>query len=73
MYDSYFGRYNYKVCDIDFKSSSKMASVLNNCQNEAINGTANWINSADDLYNYTTNLERLTKAADDAKSSLENL
>ena len=29
----------YKVCDIDFKSSSKMASVLNNCQNEAINGT----------------------------------
>ena len=29
----------YKVCDIDFKSSSKIASVLNNCQNEAINGT----------------------------------
>ena len=30
---------DYKVCDIDFKSSSKIASVLNNCQNEAINGT----------------------------------
>ena len=40
---------------------------------EAVNGTASWINSADDLYNYTTNLERLTKAADDAKSSLEDL
>ena len=41
--------------------------------NEAVNGSKFWENNADALYNYTTNLERVTKAADDAKSALDDL
>lgn len=41
--------------------------------NDAVNGSKFWENNADALYNYTTNLERVTKAADDAKSALDNL
>ena len=41
--------------------------------NDAVNGSKFWENNADALYNYTTNLERVTKAADDAKSALDDL
>lgn len=41
--------------------------------NDAVNGSKFWENNADALYNYTTNLERVTKTADDAKSALDDL
>lgn len=41
--------------------------------NDAVKGSKFWENNADALYNYTTNLERVTKAADDAKSALDDL
>lgn len=41
--------------------------------NEALHGTTEWLNNQEGLYNYTTNLERFTKAADDAKNALSDL
>ena len=41
--------------------------------NEAIHGSDKWIREQDGAYNYTLNLERLAKAADDAKSALDDL
>lgn len=41
--------------------------------NEVLYGTKDWINNADDMYNYATNLERVSKAADNAKTALEDL
>ena len=41
--------------------------------NETLHGTTEWLNNQEGLYNYTTNLERFTKAADDAKNALSDL
>lgn len=69
-----------KETETDLKSLKK--SVLDAQQdiidkqkelNEVLYGTKDWINNAEDMYNYATNLDRVTAAADDAKSALEDL
>ena len=41
--------------------------------NEAIGGSESWNAGIDDMYNYTTNLERVSKMADRAKQALDDL
>lgn len=57
----------------DVKKAEQDVIDKTNELNEKLYGTDNYKNKTDGLYNYTTQLERLSKAAENAKNTLDNL
>lgn len=57
----------------DVKKAEQDVIDKTNELNEKLYGTEDYKNKSEGLYNYTAQLERLAKAADDAKSALDNL